>query len=60
VYGDRANALERFARNFERLTEAARRRLVVENDDAYFTVADCLWVHERTGLPVVFDHQHHH
>jgi UV DNA damage endonuclease len=59
VYGDRAAALERFVRNFERLTEPARRRLVIENDESSFSVADCLWVHARTGAPVVFDHQHH-
>lgn len=59
VYGDREASRDRFAANFERLSERARRRLVVENDDAWYTVEDCLWVHERTGIPVVFDHQHH-
>jgi UV DNA damage endonuclease len=59
VYGDRQASLERFAANFERLSEPARRRLVVENDEFSFTVEDCLWVHERTGVPVVIDHQHH-
>lgn len=59
VYGDRTSALERFVRNFERLTEPARRRLAVENDEHAYTVEDCLWVHTRTGAPVVFDHHHH-
>lgn len=59
VYGDRSTSLERFVRNYGRLTEAARRRLVIENDESCYSLQDCLWVHERTGLPVVFDHHHH-
>ncbi len=59
VYGDREAARERFARNYEALPEAARRRLVLENDDVRFGVADTLWVHERTGIRLVFDNLHH-
>lgn len=58
VYGDKQSALERFVANFGRLSEPARRRLVIENDESAFTVRDCLWIHERVGVPVVFDHQH--
>jgi UV DNA damage endonuclease len=59
VYGDRDSALDRFVANFERLSEPARRRLVIENDDAHYSIDDCLHIHRRTGVPVVFDHQHH-
>lgn len=59
VYGDKAAAMERFVANFPRLSEPARRRLVIENDETAYTVRDCLWVHERIGTPIVFDHQHH-
>jgi UV DNA damage endonuclease len=59
LYGDRAAALARFAERFHALPEPARRRLAVENDEACFGIEDCLWVHARTGAPVVFDHQHH-
>ncbi|HEX7051691.1 MAG TPA: UV DNA damage repair endonuclease UvsE [Longimicrobiales bacterium] len=59
VYGDRVAALERFVTNYARLSEPARRRLVIENDEACFTIDDCLWIHARIGIPVVFDHQHH-
>ena len=59
AYGDRESARERFAVNFERLSEPARRRLVIENDEMIYTVADCLWLNERLGVRVVFDHQHH-
>src|SRR5690554_4686415 len=59
LYGDRAAALARFAERFHALPEPARRRLAVENDEACFTVEDCLWISARTDAPVVFDHQHH-
>jgi UV DNA damage endonuclease len=59
VYGDRESALERFVTRYRRLGEPARRRLVVENDEMSFTVEDCLRIHERIGVPIVFDHQHH-
>ena len=52
-------ARSRFAAGFERLPEAARRRLVLENDDVRFGVIDTLWVHERTSIPLVFDNLHH-
>jgi UV DNA damage endonuclease len=58
-YGDKQTSLDRFVTNYERLSEPARRRLVIENDDGAFSVKDCLWVHQRVGVPVVFDHHHH-
>ena len=59
AYGDKEAATARFRENFPRLSEAGRRRLVIENDETIYTVQDCLRVHEATGVPVVFDHQHH-
>lgn len=59
VYGDRESARDRFLRAFERLPEATRRRLVLENDDVRFGVADTLWLHQRSGIPLVFDNLHH-
>jgi UV DNA damage endonuclease len=59
VYGDRQASLDRFVRNVERLPEPARRRLVIENGEMCYSIPDCMWVHQRTGLPIVFDHHHH-
>ena len=59
AYGDKDAALARFAENFPRLSEAGRRRLVIENDETIYTVQDCLRAHEATGVPLIFDHQHH-
>lgn len=59
VYGDKEAGFARFARTYENLDPAIRRRLVIENDDNRFTSADCLSVHEETGIPVLFDVFHH-
>jgi UV DNA damage endonuclease len=58
--GGREAALERFERGVEQLSERARARLVVENDDRSFSLGDVLEVHRRTGLRVVWDIHHHH
>ena len=61
TYGDKAATLTRFAQNFGLLSENARARLSVENDDrpSLYTVTDLVQVHEQTGIPIVFDYFHH-
>ena len=51
---------ERFLRGFERLSERAQARLVVENDDRTYGLCDVLALHERCGVRVVWDILHHH
>ena len=53
-------ARDRFAAGFERLSESARRRLVIENDDRSFGLVDVLPLAREVGRPVVFDVLHHH
>jgi UV DNA damage endonuclease len=50
---------DRFLAGFERLSDAARARLVIENDDRSFALVDVLPLAERTGLRVVWDVLHH-
>ena len=59
TYGDRASGRRRWAETYRRLPEPARRRLVLENDDLRYSAADVLAIHEQTGVPLIFDHQHH-
>jgi UV DNA damage endonuclease len=59
VYGDRMGSIRRFVDNASDLPEAVRRRLVIENDDLRFPLADCLRIHRETSLPVLFDSFHH-
>jgi UV DNA damage endonuclease len=55
-----ATAGDRFVSGFERLSDRARSRLVLENDDRLFGIADVLLLSSRTGLRVVWDAHHHH
>jgi UV DNA damage endonuclease len=58
--GGRDAALARFEAGFAMLTDAARSRLVIENDDRTFGLADVLQLSRRVGRPVVWDILHHH
>ncbi len=59
VYGDKQKSMERFIKRFIRLDRKIQRRLVIENDDRNYTLRDCLRIHEKTGVPVIFDSFHH-
>ena len=59
LYGDREVALSRFAAVHAALPAAVKARVVVENDDRLFPLRDCLRLHERTGVPILFDNFHH-
>jgi UV DNA damage endonuclease len=59
VYGDKASGRDRWVATYDTLPEPVRRRLVLENDDTRFSVADILDIHARTGVPLIFDYQHH-
>lgn len=52
-------ACDRFLAGFERLSDRARARLGIENDDRSFGLSDVLSVSRRTGCPVVWDVLHH-
>jgi UV DNA damage endonuclease len=59
VYGDKDAAIDRFAETYAVLPERIRRRLVIENDERQFSLGDNLRIHERTGIPLLFDTFHH-
>lgn len=42
-----------------RLTDGARNRLTLENDETCYTTAELLSVSRETGVPVVWDSHHH-
>ena len=58
LYGDRSSALDRWAAAWERLSDAARRRVGLENDERLFHAGDVLELHRRTGVRVVYDWHH--
>jgi UV DNA damage endonuclease len=61
VYGDKKTAMDRFCSNFMLLPESVRSRLTVENDDkaSMYSVKDLMYIHDRIGIPIVFDFHHH-
>ncbi len=59
VYGQKEKAITRFLKAVETLPDGVRKRLVVENDERFYTFSDVLKIHRETGLPVVFDVFHH-
>ena len=52
-------ALDRLWRGIDQLSDRARGRLAIENDDRLFTVADLLPIAGVTGVPLVYDVHHH-
>ncbi|MCA9037967.1 MAG: UV DNA damage repair endonuclease UvsE [Planctomycetaceae bacterium] len=59
AYGNKSEALGRFAECLNRLTDRARTRLTVENDDTTYTPADLLPLCRAEGIPLVYDVHHH-
>ncbi len=61
VYGDKQSAMDRFCKNFKRLSSSVRSRLTVENDDkaTMYSVLDLMYIHHKIGIPIVFDYHHH-
>ena len=61
VYGDKIAAMDRFCKNFKRLSNSVRSRLTIENDDkaSMYSVCDLMYIHERIGIPIVFDYHHY-
>jgi UV DNA damage endonuclease len=59
VYDDKSASLRRFIRSCESLNQRIKARLVLENDERCYTVADALSAAKAVGLPVVFDVFHH-
>jgi UV DNA damage endonuclease len=61
VYGDKQSALQRWVDNFNLLDDNTKSRLTIENDDKpnCYGVRDLMFIHEHTGIPIVFDYHHH-
>ena len=59
AYGNKQEALDRFARSLSRLSARARSRLTLENDDTTYTPSDLLPLCRAEGVPLVYDVHHH-
>jgi UV DNA damage endonuclease len=61
VYGDKKSAMDRFIKNFQRLSKSVQKRLTIENDDkaSMYSVKDLMYIHKAIKIPIVFDYHHH-
>jgi UV DNA damage endonuclease len=57
--GGKPAALDRLARGLDRLSDVARTRIALENDDRVYTVEDLLPLCRRARVPLVYDVHHH-
>jgi UV DNA damage endonuclease len=59
VYNNKYESSERFIKRFLKLPLKVARRLAIENDERSYTLADCLFLSKRIGIPVIMDYFHH-
>ena len=60
TYNDKITSSDRFIKNYNTLlSDEARSRMVIENDDYRFSLNDCLKIHDKTNVPVLLDVFHH-
>jgi UV DNA damage endonuclease len=62
AYGDKPNAIARWISSWEKLSDNAKKRVVVENDDktSMYSVKDLYEnIHKVINIPVTFDSFHH-
>ncbi len=59
VYDDKRKSIDRFITNYRQLPSIIKNRLVIENDERLYSVNDCLYISQETGIPVLFDYFHH-
>ncbi|MFX1468846.1 MAG: UV DNA damage repair endonuclease UvsE, partial [Promethearchaeota archaeon] len=60
VYGDKKNSINRFIERYRELDEKIKNHYVIENDDKYYQLKDCLLINESTQIPIVLDIYHHY
>lgn len=59
VYSDKFSAMERFIKNFYKLSQSTRNRLIVENDEKSYSIEEVLSICNELNIPAVFDNLHH-
>jgi UV DNA damage endonuclease len=62
TYGDKPGTVDRWLRNYDRLSDNVKARLVIENDDkaSMYSVRELYnTLYASAGIPVTFDYWHH-
>ena len=58
VYGNKGETINRWVYNYINLPMKIKKRLVLENCEKSYSIEDCLKIHDKTGIPIVFDTHH--
>jgi UV DNA damage endonuclease len=62
TYNDKPSTVHRWLRNWDRLSDSLKSRLVLENDDkaSMYSVRDLYeMIHSEIAIPITFDYWHH-
>jgi UV damage endonuclease UvdE len=62
TYGDKPSTIQRWLKNYDRLSDNLKARLVIENDDkaSMYSVRDLYeMLHRDIAIPITFDYWHH-
>ncbi|ENJ9652697.1 UV DNA damage repair endonuclease UvsE [Clostridium botulinum] len=59
AYNNKLEAMKRFENNFKYLSDSAKKRLVLENDERNYDIKDILCMCDNIHVPAVFDNLHH-
>jgi UV DNA damage endonuclease len=59
LYDSKSASIDRWIENYRVLPKTVKRRLVLENDERYFSIEDCLNVSKIINIPIVFDTHHY-
>jgi len=58
IYGDKEAAVNRFIKNYRKLSQSVKNRLVIENDEKNYSIDDVLDISNEIHVPVIFDNLH--
>ena len=59
IYGDKEKTKERWCQQYKMLPENVQKRLVLENCEKCFSIKDCIDIHKKINIPIVFDTHHY-
>lgn len=58
-YNDKENAINRFISEYNNLDNSIKKRLIIENDERFFSIYDLLEINSRCNIPIIFDNLHY-
>lgn len=59
VYNDKKSSISRFINEYNNLDNSIKKRLIIENDERFFSIYDLLEINSRCNIPIIFDNLHY-